>query len=78
MSTIAENLREPLKAEDDYFRALEERVMRTVELLKSERERRLSAEAQVSRLEDELSGMRGERDAIRQRIERLLKQLDEA
>lgn len=64
--------------ENDYFRALEERVLRAVELLKSERERRASAEAEVARLGKELSGLHGERDAIRQRVERLLKQLDEA
>ena len=77
--------------QNDYFQALEERVVRAVEMLKTEREFRLSAEQQcseltrrteeqaanISRLEDELSGLKKERDAVRQRIDRLLKQLDE-
>jgi hypothetical protein len=64
--------------ESDYFRALEERVLRTVELLKTERERRAAAEAGAARLEEELKGLKEERDAVRQRIERLLAQLDQA
>lgn len=78
MSALAENPPELPVAENDYFQALEERVLRAVELLKNERELRASADAQVSRLERELTGLRGERDAVRQRVERLLKQLDEA
>lgn len=91
MSTLAENPPEMPMAVNDDFQALEERVLRTVELLKSERERRASVEqhstqlslrleeqsAQIARLEDELAGMQKERDTVRQRIERLLKQLDE-
>ena len=91
MSALAENLTEMPMGQIDYFQALEERVIRAVELLKTERAFRLSAEqqaaelshraeeqtAQVSRLEEELSGLKNERDAVRQRIERLLKQLDE-
>ncbi|HEV2274398.1 MAG TPA: hypothetical protein VGR96_09545 [Acidobacteriaceae bacterium] len=91
MSTLAENPPEMTMGQIDYFQALEERVVRAVELLKTEREFRLSAEQQVAelshraeeqtahlaRLEDELSGLRKERDAVRQRVERLLKQLDE-
>jgi septal ring factor EnvC (AmiA/AmiB activator) len=91
MSTLAENPPAMSMAANDDFQALEERVLRTVELLKSERERRASIEqhstelshrveeqsAHIARLEDELSGMQRERDAVRQRIERLLKQLDE-
>ncbi len=33
--------------------------------------------AHISRLEDELSGLQKERETVRQRMERLLKQLDE-
>jgi chromosome segregation ATPase len=91
MSTLVENSPEMAMAQNDYFQALEERVLRAVEVLKNERERRVSAEQQVTelshrseeqtgqiaRLEDELTGLKKERDAVRQRIERLLGQLDE-
>lgn len=91
MSALAENPTETPMDQNDYFQALEERVVRAVEMLKTEREFRLSAEQQateltrrteeqaasISRLEDELSGLKNERDAVRQRIDRLLKQLDE-
>jgi hypothetical protein len=91
MSTLVENAPETPIAQNDYFQALEERVLHAVELLKNERERRVSAEQQISelshrseeqtthiaRLEDELTGLKKERDAVRQRIERLLGQLDE-
>jgi FtsZ-binding cell division protein ZapB len=91
MSTLAENPPETPMTQNDYFQALEERIVRAVELLKNERERRVSAEqqntelthrteeqsAQISRLEDELSGLKKEREAVRQRVEKLLGQLDE-
>jgi hypothetical protein len=91
MSTLAEHPSEMTMAADD-FQALEERVLRTVELLKGERELRFSVEqhasrlthrvdeqaAQLVRLEEQLAGLLKERDAVRLRIERLLKQIDEA
>lgn len=75
----------------DDFQALEERVLRTVDLLKGERELRFSVEqhasrltqrveeqsGQVAQLQEQISGLIKERDAVRQRIERLLKQIDE-
>ncbi len=90
MSTLAEHPSEIPMAADD-FQALEERVLRTVELLKGERELRFSVEqhasrlshrveeqaAQVAQLEEQLSGLQKEREAVRVRIERLLKQIDE-
>jgi septal ring factor EnvC (AmiA/AmiB activator) len=74
----------------DDFSALEERVRRAVELVKRERqaraaaeERTTKAEAQlhaqspmVEQLQSELSALRAERDQVRQRVGRLLKQLD--
>jgi predicted nuclease with TOPRIM domain len=91
MSALAEIPPEMSMVAADDFAALEERVMRTVELLKNERERRSSAEehvkqlahqieeraAHASRLEEELSRLKNEREIVRQRMERLLKQLDE-
>jgi septal ring factor EnvC (AmiA/AmiB activator) len=74
----------------DTFSALEERVVRTIELLRSERERRTSAEKQLastkeelemqaleaSELRNELAALNKERDAVRQRVEHLLEGLD--
>jgi hypothetical protein len=72
------------------FSALEERVLRTVEIVRRERharavaeERATRAEAQlreqaplVDQLEKEVSLLRAERDHVRERVERLLAQLD--
>jgi len=74
----------------DDFSALEERVVRAVELLKRERQARASAEERATRAEAQLSeqspavdqlkqeirSLRAERDQVRQRVERLLAQLD--
>jgi hypothetical protein len=74
----------------DDFSALEERIQRAVELVKRERqaraaaeERAVTAEAQVrmqqpllDQLQNEINAMRAERDQVRQRVERLLAQLD--
>ena len=74
----------------DEFSALEERVLRTVSLVKQERQARASAEeranaaeAQISkhapemeRLQAEIQTLRTERGHVRQRVERLLAQLD--
>ena len=63
----------------DDFQALEERVLRTVELLKGERELRFSVEqhasrlshrveeqaAHVAQLEEQLAGLQKEREAVR-------------
>jgi chromosome segregation ATPase len=81
----------------DDFAALEERIRRTVELVKRERQARAGAEARSAELEarvthaeaqlqaqspmmeqlqNELNALRAEREQVRQRVERLLKQLD--
>jgi hypothetical protein len=74
----------------DDFTALEERIHRAVNLVKWERqarataeERATTAEAQLreqapltENLQREVSSLRGERDQVRQRVERLLSQLD--
>ncbi len=72
------------------FSGLEERVVRAVELVKRERqvraaaeERAAKAEAQLGeqspvleQLNQEIRALRTERDQVRQRVERLLSQLD--
>ena len=72
------------------FSALEERIHRTVELVKRERQARVTAEERaakaeeklhaqspvIEKLQNEMSALRAERDQVRQRVERLLSQLD--
>lgn len=72
------------------FSALEERVVRAVELVKRERQARADAEERASKAEAQLGeqtpvleqlrqesrSLRAERDQVRQRVERLLSQLD--
>lgn len=72
------------------FSALEERIVRTVEVVKQERSARAAAEDRATRAEahlreekdlteqlhKELDALRAERDHVRKRVERLLTQLD--
>jgi hypothetical protein len=74
----------------DDFAALEERIRLAVEVVKRERqartaaeERAVTAEAQarmqaplLEQLQNEINALRTERDQVRQRVERLLSQLD--
>ncbi|PYY20010.1 MAG: hypothetical protein DMG60_01890 [Acidobacteria bacterium] len=74
----------------DGFHALEEKVYKTIELLKSAREARAIAERDVIRLREQLEereeeaetlreqmvGLRREREDVRSRVEKMLKQLD--
>jgi phage shock protein A len=74
----------------DDFSALEERILRAVNLVKRERLARAAAEERANLAEDqlrrhapqmeqqeqELNTLRAERDHVRQRVERLLAQLD--
>jgi septal ring factor EnvC (AmiA/AmiB activator) len=74
----------------DDFSALEERVKRAVDLVKQERKARAEAEARaqkaeemlnmqlpaMAQLQSDISALRAERDQVRQRVDRLLKQLD--
>lgn len=75
----------------DEFNALEERVLRAVELVRTERAARTAAEQKASELEQlmevqgaeldqaqaQLKAYEGERNHMRERVERMLKQLDE-
>lgn len=72
------------------FSGLEERVVRTVEMVKRERQARAEAEERATKAEahiteqdqsldqqkQEIRALRTERDQVRQRVERLLSQLD--
>ncbi len=74
----------------DDFSALEDRIVRAVEMVKRERQGRAAAEERakqaelelhevaprIESLEKELITLKSERDHVRQRVERLLSQLD--
>ncbi len=75
----------------DEFQALEQRVLRTVELIRSEREARATAEAELTALKElldhassensalitELSNLKSEREHVKSRVDAMLKQLDD-
>ena len=75
----------------DEFQALEQRVMRTVELIRSEREARLNAETELTALKElldvasaentalsgEVNALKQEREQVKSRVDAMLKQLDE-
>jgi hypothetical protein len=79
----------------DEFQALEQKVLRAVEIVKREREARAAAEAEVAALraqleaqaatqgealtmaQSELTALTKERDVVRQRVEKMLQQMDE-
>jgi chromosome segregation ATPase len=90
MSTFAFQATDATVGADD-FAALEQRILRAVDLLKAERSARIAAEDQVAELQQkldaqtansqdvaaEIEAYKGERELVRTRIERLLRQLDE-
>jgi chromosome segregation ATPase len=75
----------------DEFQALEQKVLRAVEIVKKEREARAAAEAEIASLreqlaiyqsnaraaETELNTLNKERDQVRVRVEKMLQQMDE-
>jgi hypothetical protein len=75
----------------DEFQALEQKVLRAVEIVKREREARAAAEAEVASLRDQLAqlgaqssqtesqlhALSQERDDVRKRVEKMLQQMDE-
>jgi chromosome segregation ATPase len=75
----------------DEFQALEQKVLRAVEIVKREREARATAEAEVASLREELavhktnaraveteiSTLTKERENVRLRVEKMLQQIDE-
>ncbi len=79
-----------LSVSADDFSALEERIVRAVAVVKQERQARSAAEqraaevelqlreqtALAEQLQTEVGALKAERDHVRQRVERLLAQLD--
>jgi chromosome segregation ATPase len=84
-----ENETEKLMASED-FPALEQKIYKTIELLKSAREAKAAAERDAGRLRDQLEqreeelemlrsevvSLRKEREDVRGRLEKMLKQID--
>jgi hypothetical protein len=61
----------------DEFQALEQKVLRAVEIVKREREARAAAELEATALREQLLALSMERDSVRQRVEKMLSQMDE-
>jgi chromosome segregation ATPase len=75
----------------DEFHSLEEKIYKTIELLKSAREGKSAAERDVTRMREQLElreeeveslkteviALRKEREEVRTRVEKMLKQIDE-
>jgi chromosome segregation ATPase len=80
----------PAIAPGDDFHALEEKIYRTIELLKEAREAKTAAERTAARLREQLEGhdgqtqalraevvaLRREREEVRTRVEKMLKQIE--
>ena len=76
---------------NEEFQALEQKVLRAVEIVKREREARAAAEAEAASLREELASYKSnaraietelttlskERDQVRLRVEKMLHQIDE-
>ncbi len=75
----------------DEFQALEQKVLRAVDIVRREREARAAAEAEAAALREQLdqltsasntaqtqiTAMNQERDQVRLRVEKMLQQMDE-
>ena len=75
----------------DEFQALEQKVLRAVEIVRREREARITAEAEVTALREQLDALAvasnatqsqitllsQERETVRLRVEKMLQQMDE-
>jgi len=80
----------PVEVPGDDFHALEEKVYRTIDMYKAAREARVAAERDLQRIreqlevrEEEIEGLRSEaialkreREEVRSRVEKMLKQID--
>jgi chromosome segregation ATPase len=75
----------------DEFQALEQKVLRAVEIVRREREARIAAETEAAALREQLDALTSasnsaqtqittlnqEREAVRLRVEKMLQQMDE-
>jgi chromosome segregation ATPase len=88
---MMETMEEPVSVSADEFAALEEKVLRAVEIVRRERDARSSAESEVAMLREQLdsltrhsnaaqaqiSTLNQERETVRVRVEKMLEQMDE-
>lgn len=86
----AHAVEEVVSASTADFKSLEEKILRTIELLKSARDARAVAERDAARLREqldereeevetmrqELVGLRREREEVRGRVEKMLEQIE--
>ncbi|QHN05299.1 hypothetical protein FTO74_02885 [Granulicella sp. WH15] len=82
-------VKQSFSAED--FQAIEQKILRAVEIVRREREARAAAEAEAASLREQLDALIGasnetqtqltalnqERDVVRSRVEKLMRQMDE-
>ncbi len=75
----------------DEFQALEQKVLRAVEIIKQERDARAKADTEITNLKEQLefqtlvaqeaqtavTTLSKDRDAVKQRVEKMLQQMDE-
>jgi len=88
VKAVSEEVESSISSDD--FLALEEKIYRTIELLKQAREGQAAAEREARRLREQISGrdeeteslrrdvvaLRREREEVRGRVEKMLKQID--
>jgi chromosome segregation ATPase len=86
----ANALREAAELPADNFQSLEEKIFRTIELLKNARESKAAAERDATRLREQLElreeeletlrqenvALRREREDVRTRVEKMLRQIE--
>src|ERR1700746_3907480 len=70
-------VREPEAPSADDFHSLEEKVYRTIELLKVARQERAEAERDSARLREQLSSQRSEQESIRREVVELRREREE-
>lgn len=89
MRELENDTEKPVAAED--FPALEEKIYKAIEMLKSAREAKAAAERDANRLREQLEqreedlevlraeviALRKEREEVRGRVEKMLKQMDQ-
>ncbi len=91
MDTLPTEIAPSAAVSADEFQALEQKVLRAVEIVRREREARTAAEAEVTALRQQLddlasasntaqtqiTSLNQERDQVRIRVEKMLQQMDE-
>ena len=91
MDTLTDTSSQPASISADEFQALEQKVLRAVEIVRREREARAAAEAETASLREQLDALTNasntaqtqlttlhqERETVRLRVEKMLQQMDE-